>query len=201
MHLKNFNRSWGATLKASAIKDVLIVALLVTNALAVIGWFRSEETVVLVPFTLTESAEVSASTASKSYKEAYALAVAELVGNVTPGNADFVLQRIGDILSPDVYREVKERVSEQIADIKADSLSVSFEPRQVIHEPETDKIFVFGRFKSVGPSGEPRSFMRTYELRVAMRFGRPWVTEFVPYAGNPKTMAYLKSQSRPSGAR
>ena len=113
---------------------------------------------------------------------------------MTAGNADFITEVIGGILSPDAYRSIKSELAEQISDIKADSISVSFEPRQTIYEADTDKVFVYGQFESVGPTGKPHTYMRTYEMQIAMRFGRPWVTHFVPYMGPPKTLQALRSQ-------
>jgi hypothetical protein len=62
----------------------------------------------------------------------------------------------------------------------------------VLYEPSTRKAFVTGQFSSRGSIGDPIKMQRTYEVSVEVRFGRPWVTRFVPYAGLPKTEAYWK---------
>lgn len=194
MHFARFKGSWSAARRENATKNMLVAVLIVTNLIAVLGWFRTRETVVLVPPTLDERVTVSADAASDGYKKAWALYVAELLGNVSPGNADFILAAVEGIMAPSAYRTLKAALARQIQDIKVDSLTVSFEPRQVTHEIETNKVFVYGRFQAEGPSGDPRSFMRTYEMKVAMRFGRPWVTHLEPYAGVPRTVAYLQTQ-------
>lgn len=194
MQLSRFKKTWGEALRDSATKNMVIAALILANIIAVFGWFQSKQTVVLVPPGLNEEVTVSASAASAGYKKAWALYVATLLGNVTPGNADFVMETTGELLAPDVFRAIRELLAEQVRDIKDDSLTVSFEPRQVSYEPETEKVFVYGMFQSRGPSGTPQSFTRTYEMNIDMRFGRPWITSFRPYSGLPRTVAYLKTQ-------
>ncbi len=195
MNFDRFKKSWSEALRDIATKNIVIAVLILSNMLAIFGWFRSHETIVLVPPYLDERVQVSADSASESYKKSWALYVSELVGNVSPGNADFVLEAVEGILAPSAFRSIKAALTDQIQAIKEDSLTVSFEPRQITYEQETDKIFIFGQFQSEGPTGEPRRFMRTYELEVDIRFGRPWVTFFSPYTGTPKTLAQLKLSS------
>jgi hypothetical protein len=87
MQLGNFQKSWSQALQDNASKNFLIAALLALNAIAVVGWFRTEKTTVLVPPMHDETLEVSTKSASIGYKKAWALTVAQLAGNVTPGNA------------------------------------------------------------------------------------------------------------------
>ncbi len=195
MNFSEFRKSWSQAVRESASKNLVIGALVATNALAVVGWFRTKETIVLVPPSLDERMEVSASHASVGYKKAWALMVAELCGNVTPGNADLVLRTLGELLAPGTYRAIAADLATQIADIKRDSLTVSFEPRQILYEPATNKVFVTGQFASQGVSGSPISAIRTYEMTVDIRLGRPWITSFRPYAGMPASEESLKSRA------
>lgn len=185
MQLSGFKQSWQRAVRENTTKNFVIAALVLTNALTAAGWFRVEETIVLVPAMLDQRMEVRASDASPAYKKAWALTVAQLAGNVTPGNADLVLEGLGDFLSPDAYRGIAADLASQIADIKRDSLTVSFEPRQVLYEANTNKVFVTGQFASQGVSGSPLKAIRTYEMGIDIRFGRPWITSFKPYQGMP----------------
>lgn len=187
MRLTGLRKGLGELKADNLKKNTVIVLLAVTNLLAVLGWYQKDEIVRLVPAHLEKTEKVGSSTASEGYREAFALMVAQLSGNITPGNADFVKASLGNLLSPSAYRAIEKTLSDQIVDIKRDSLTVSFEPRQVVHEPETDKIFVTGEFASQGVSGKPIKVTRTYEMIVDIRFGRPWITEFKPYQGSPVT--------------
>lgn len=200
MDSKKLKTSWGQMVREGKIKNVLIACLIITNLISATGWFQKADKIVLIPSTLSEQATISPDESSESYVRAWALHVALLVGNITPGNADFVMKNLGEILAPESYRAIRDALAQQIADIKADSLTVAFEPRQVVYEPKTRKTFVYGQFSSRGSVGEPIKVMRTYEMSVETRFGRPWVTRFVPYGGEPKTEGYW-TRARPEEIR
>lgn len=195
MQLSGFKQSWSRAVRENTTKNFVIAALVATNAITAAGWFQVEETIVLVPAVLDQRMEVQASGASPAYKKAWALTVAQLAGNVTPGNADLVLESLGDLLSPDAYRKIAGDLASQIADIKRDSLTVSFEPRQILFEPSTNKVFVSGQFASSGVSGQPIKAVRTYEMTIDIRFGRPWITSFKPYQGMPVTEESAKGKA------
>lgn len=201
MQLSEFKQSWARAVRENTTKNFVIAALVVTNALTAAGWFQVEETVVLVPAVHDQRMEVRASDASPAYKKAWALTVAQLAGNVTPGNADLVLESLGDLLSPDAYRRIAADLAAQVADIKRDSLTVSFEPRQILYEPNTNKVFVSGQFASSGVSGQPIKAIRTYEMSIDIRFGRPWITSFKPYQGMPVTEESAKHKAASVSAR
>jgi conjugal transfer pilus assembly protein TraE len=198
MRLFELRRNWSQALRDSATKNVLIAILAVTSLLAVFGWVQQDKTVVLVPPNMDERVEVSLRHASIGYKKAWALTVAQLTGNITPGNADLVLDSLGELFSPDAYRAMSLSLSTQVNDIKRDSLTVAFEPRQILYEPSTDKVFVTGDFKSQGASGQPIKAVRTYEFVVDIHLGRPWISRFAPYEGLPATQESQKTAtSRP----
>lgn len=201
MQLSGFKQSWARSVRENTTKNFVIAALVATNALTAAGWFQVEETVVLVPAVLDQRMEVKASDASPAYKKAWALTVAQLAGNVTPGNADLVLESLGDLLSPDAYRKIAADLAAQVADIKRDSLTVSFEPRQILYEAKTNKVFVSGQFASQGVSGQPIKAIRTYEMSIDIRFGRPWITSFKPYQGMPVTEENVKHKTASTSPR
>ena len=192
MRLSKYQLSLADALQNNATKNIIIAVLLGTNFLSVWGWFSSTETIVLVPPTLDERVIVSADDASAGYKTAWGLYVAELLGNITPGNSDFVGAHIGEIFAPAAYRTLRDTILNQIEAISEDRITVRFEPREVSYEGETEKVFVYGSFTSAGPSGEPDQFERTFEVRVDMRFGRPWVTHFAAYEEPPRTIEALE---------
>lgn len=187
MQLSAFKQRWSQALRENARKNLLIAALVTTNVLTAACLFRVEETIVLVPAVVDQRMSLKASDASSAYKKAWALTVAQLSGNVTPGNADLVMESLGDLMSPEAYRRIAASLSAQVADIKRDSLTVSFEPQQILYEPETNTVFVSGPFASKGVSGQPIKAVRTYEITIEVRFGRPWITSFKPYQGMPAT--------------
>ncbi|MGI9304176.1 MAG: TraE/TraK family type IV conjugative transfer system protein [Gammaproteobacteria bacterium] len=199
MEFRDFKISFSQLLKQNRIKDGVILMLVIANLAAVFGWLRTRETVVLVPPTLNERAQVSFSSASPSYTKSWGFYVTSLVGNVSPGNIDFVVESLGEILSPEVYHDVKAALARQIQEIKEESTTVTFSPQQIVYEDETKKVFVYGRIRVAGPGSKPRDIMRTYEYILDMRFGRPWVTHFDVYEGVPQTLTVVQEKKRGAG--
>jgi conjugal transfer pilus assembly protein TraE len=58
--------------------------------------------------------------ASSELKESWGLYLAELLGNVTPTNADFIGKAIAPLLSTELYRSVMDALSEQVNALKID---------------------------------------------------------------------------------
>ena len=83
---------------------VLVLVLLI----AVMGFMlmQKKTVVTIVPWTADGEMILTKDDASRSYKEAWALAVTELVGNVTPSTVDFVSERLKPLLVPKIYHEV-----------------------------------------------------------------------------------------------
>ena len=97
-----------------------------------------------------------------------------------------------------IRAEVIEVMARQVNDIKLDRITTSFDPRSVLYEPETDKVFVHGVQTSQGPGGRPQGRNRTYEFRIAFANYRPRITHIDVYGGEPKTLDRLQNQ--PGGA-
>lgn len=168
---------------------LLSVALMVTS----VGWLQTRETVVLVPPQLDEKVWVSSNDSAPGYKKAWALSVAQLMGNVSPGNADFIVDVMGSMLEPLAYRRIKEELTQQAEDIKEGSLVVTFEPQSLLHEEETDKVFVYGMTTVQGPNKVEEVIHRTFEFSVNIAFGSPRISFFDVYEGQPKTQKYLQA--------
>ena len=176
----------------NATKNIIIAVLLATNTLLAWGWFTSTETIVLVPPTLDERVVVSSDDASEGYKTAWGVYVAEMMGNITPGNVEFISESMEAMFAAEAYRELRSTIGEQLEAISRERITVSFEPRQVYYEARTDKVFVSGRFHTSGAGSTGQALSRTFELRIEMRFGRPWVTHFVAYQEPPRTIDALE---------
>ncbi len=146
MHIAEYLRSYNG-MKRETLFYRLSVACLSVTVLALVGAFIVRDRVVVIaPYTLSSEAWVRSDDGSRSYKEAWALFFAQELGNVTPGNIDFVRERIGQLISPSIYKEFMEAMSQQALSIKEDRVVLRFEPGSVEYEKGTDKIFVSGRF-------------------------------------------------------
>jgi conjugal transfer pilus assembly protein TraE len=142
---------------------------------------------------LSQEVEVTRSQASSEFKESWGLFLAELLGNTTPANADFLKTAVEPLLAPDIYRSVLDAMSDQIKAIKMDRVAISFTPRHVDYEAETNKVFVSGELKSQGPSSKPDIKPRTYEFIIAIKNYRPSLEYIDVYPDSPRTLARLKA--------
>lgn len=192
MRLDSFLSTWEAIQGENRIHRFLVSGLLLTNVLTAIAVLRTDRTVVLIPPQIQGEVELSRRNASSSLKESWGLYIAELIGNVTPANGEFIEKSLGPLLAPGIYRSVSEALSEQIRALKMDRVAVSFKPKQVFYEQETDKIFVTGDHVTQGPNSHPEIQDRTYEFRILFKDYRPLLDSIDVYTDEPRTLEHLK---------
>jgi conjugal transfer pilus assembly protein TraE len=201
--LSQFLESWRIVQAENRLHRVLLIGLIVSNAISAPAALRTERAVVLVPPNLSREVEITRNEASGELKESWGLYLAELLGNVTPATAEFIRSAIGPLLSADIYRSVMDAMAEQISALKMDRIAISFKPRQVFYEKESDKVFVTGELSSQGPNSKPDVRKRTYEFVLSIRNYRPRLDAIDVYADEPRTRERLEAlkQSDSSPAR
>jgi conjugal transfer pilus assembly protein TraE len=74
-----------------------------------------------------------------------------------------------------------------------DRVAISFTPRHVVYEAETNKVFVSGELKSQGPSSKPDIKPRTYEFIIIIKNYRPSLAFIDVYPDDPRTLERLKA--------
>jgi conjugal transfer pilus assembly protein TraE len=197
VRLARFLATWRGLTLENRFHRVVLLLLLATNLTTALALVNAERTVVLVPPVLEGPVEVARDSAAREVKEAWALYVAELLGNVSPGNAEFLERAIEPLLAPALRRAVAEVMAYQVGEIQRESVTLTYLPRNVLYEPETDKVFVTGSQTSAGPAGRPQVRVRTYELTLAFRHYRPVVTHLDVYPEEPRTLERLSARGAP----
>ena len=91
-----------------------------------------------------------------------------------------------------------EVIEKQIMELKLDRITLSFKPREVVYEPETDKVFISGIQTSSGPGGKPKQKPRTYEIIIDLNDYKPVIAHINAYADQPKTLQRLKMMEESS---
>ena len=86
-----------------------------------------------------------------------------------------------------------DAMTDQIKAIKMDRVAISFTPRHVDYEAETNKVFVSGELKSQGPSSKPDVKPRTYEFIIVIKNYRPRLEFIDVYPEDPRTLDRLKA--------
>ncbi len=145
--------------------------------------------VTIQPWTLSEDAQVTRDDASRSYIEAWGFALAELVGNATPGNVRFISDRLKPLLDPKIYHATLEGLEANARSLVEERITMRFEPRRVPFEKSTGKVYVFGHsFLRQGTSFEQeKREPRTYEFTIRIANYAPLITRIDTYEGSPRT--------------
>lgn len=193
MKFADFLSSWKGTNQENRFWR-LLVPILAVSQLATVGllYIQDKETI-LVPPEINEKMQLSRKHASASYKKPWAMFLATTIGNVTPGNVDFLVDNLQMLLSSDVYHQMRQALAEQSESIKRDNLTVVFEPTAVLFEAESGKTFVSGLSYSRGSGGlTSKKTNRVFEVVVDVEAGRPVITSMDTYEGEPHTILWLE---------
>lgn len=183
MRLQNLLDTWGGTQAENRFLRVITAGLLVICLVLTFAYIGKGEVIVLVPPNLKEEVQISKNSADGETKKAWGLYVAQLIGNVTPANADFVAEVIEPLLHPRIYKSVRENLAFQIESLKMERVSLSFSPRRVAYEPSTDRVYVSGQLTSSGLGGAQEKNNRTYEMQIDVEGFRPLITFLDVYKG------------------
>lgn len=191
MTLKDYLNTWEGLKSEAKITRIVLVSLAI--ALAAVSFYlvNKQEIVVLQPVTLGADAWITENKSSQSYKEAWALYLAQLTGNVTPTNLDFIKERLKPLLSPSIYGEVIDAMEMQAQSIKEDRVTMRFEPRSVHYEETSDRVFVLGKAFIKGALGPEKAETRTYEYQLKISHYLPLITLITTYEGNPRSESVL----------
>lgn len=192
MKWKEFLRTWEGVKTENLWLRGFIGALIVIILCLMVLVFRKETVVTVQPFTLTEEAWISSDQSSQSYKEAWGMALSQLIGNVTPATVDFLKERLSPILSARIYQDVIDVLEVQATDIKKDRVTMRFEPRVVIYEQSTNKVFVEGRSFVRGAQAAEKASERTYEFVINVVGYMPQLDHIETYSGRANTKEQLK---------
>jgi conjugal transfer pilus assembly protein TraE len=197
MNFKSFINSWQGINAENKFHRLLLTVNSIALVIAVIGWQTKDRVTVVVPPTLNEKAEIALSSASIGYKKSWGLFVAELLGNITPSNVEFVVESLSSMMTGENYEKFRTMSALQVEKIKRDGMSISFEPRSIQYERQSDKVFVSGNsiVEAAGVKA-PQSFTRVFEVVVEIKNGLPKISYIDTYQGQAKTRDILEKISR-----
>jgi len=186
MNYRKFESKWLSIEKSNQFFKLVCIGLLATNFITLIGWLKKDQAIILIPAELSEKAEISRNKSSEGYKKAWAMYATTLLGNITPDNADFVLESLKNMVTGEVNETIAENIAEELDTLKQEKVSSSFEIVRVVYEPETDIVFVNGRNKLIGPGGKTNATDQTMEFIIDVKQYSPIISHIASYAGQPR---------------
>lgn len=196
MDYKHFRSTWDGLQSSNRFLKFLVLFLLTLNVLMAVGWLKKDAAIILVPPSLSENSEIAKNKASEGYKKAWALYAASLIGNVTPENADFVLKTFQGMITSDLRAAVTNRIMSEVNTLRVESVTSSFEIDGIGYEAKSDKVFVFGKNKLVGPTQETKISDETIEFIIEVKQFHPFITHLASYKGPPRTIKMLEMQEK-----
>lgn len=165
---------------------MITAALSMTSlALAFMAFTKTVE-VVVVPPNFTEEIRVADNQANEHYKVRWAFATAALAGNITGKNAEFVVEQIGNMLSPYLKEYVLPGLVKEAQIIKVREASQRFTVEDAIYDPERDIVWIWGWKEFIVKGRDPDRQRWTYEFRIEPFNGRPAITHFDAYPDTPR---------------
>lgn len=185
---KFFGNTAAGLKKENATFKVLLYAMVVINGLLTVVALHKESIQTITPPTLVEQAWVDENVASDTYTEAWAMYVALVLGNVTPGTAQMIQKIMDPLLSADIYQDFVNLLQKQVGEIRRDRVTLKFEPRKITREPGKPSLFyVTGRSTMEGPTGKKEREDRTYVVEIRIKRYKPIIEFIETYKGGPRT--------------
>lgn len=164
-----------------------IVLSLVANVALSFGQVMRSQIVTIVPSNVMSKSTYTASTADEGALSSWGMYLANLLGNVTPSNADFTAETVGHLLGPSIYKQVMGGISEQVTKIKTEQLSLKFDAAEVKFNAAKNAVFVNGWLTTTDSHGTASREERTYEIYFDVVNYQPRVVGLTSYAGKPAT--------------
>ena len=194
MDYKKLASTWLSLQASNRFLKSVCIFLVALNLLSLIGWLKKDTVVILIPPGLSEKSEIAKNKASEGYKKAWGMYTATLIGNVTPENADFVLESFSGMVTGEIRSIVTEQITQELDTLKQEKVSSTFEIVRVTYEPETDKVFVTGRNRMTGAGGKSTPTEQTFEFKIDVKQYSPSITQMASYEGMPRLLSVLQKE-------
>ncbi|OJY94429.1 MAG: hypothetical protein BGP25_05410 [Lysobacterales bacterium 63-13] len=161
----------------------LVLGLITVNVVLVFMLAFRSEIITINPPDPKGIVTYERTRASEDALTSWGLYIATLLGNVSPKNAQFVSNSVGQILAPEIYQDVMRTVAEQAKAIEMDQLTLRFEPAEVKFDPNRNAVYVVGWLSTQDAHGSTNRVQRTYEMWWKVVNYQPRLVGLNAYAG------------------
>ncbi len=197
MNAGKFKKTFNGLHSDNFYLKALVVLLGVVVLFLVVKTNSKDTIVTIVPPTMAEQGWLDRQKASESYTSAWALYISYLLGNANPKNGALIKTAITPLLDNAIQADILGAIDDQINQIRRDSVSIAFEPKQILQDKRTpNKYYVYGDSSVTGSSENKVGVRRTYEMDIEIHNYKPVLTMVKTYAGQPKTPESLEREKR-----
>lgn len=192
-------KSWSEAIASRNISVasnlVLAIAILI---LTVMLFFKAPHTIALTQDSVFGDMELIGDQANQNYQQSWAFAIANLLGNIDQTNIKFVKTAIMNVLSPKLKVEIEPLLDRQVELIRQRGVKQMFIVDDLIHEPETDLIAIWGKKITYIDNKIRDSERWTYEMKIIAKNGRPKVVYLNQYNGTPRKKKAKTNKKTPA---
>jgi conjugal transfer pilus assembly protein TraE len=178
-------KSWSQAMVNHNISKVTNVGLIAVILMLSLKILQDPVEVHVNPSTLNEQISIKGNEANSSYKQMWAYAMAELIGNITPHNVGFVKDSITRVLSPRLQAKLEKQIDDMVSLVKAKNVSQLFIVQNMYHNENNDVIYIWGDKKSFVSGEQASSTKWTYEFKISVHNGSPRIVHIDQYKGSP----------------
>lgn len=189
---QTFKLGYKGALETIKLQKYAILVMAVTIFMLVYGVLQKRERLVILPPVTDERLELAYESANEAYFKGFGLYVASFLGNINPSNASFVKEGLALSFSPQLYAEMRAKITEDAEKMRLSGRSLRFYPDRVLYEVQTGKTFVAGKQEIISAAGNIHEQDISYEMEVVIRDGLPQISKFSTYTGAPKTEEWLQ---------
>ncbi|MDD5056531.1 MAG: TraE/TraK family type IV conjugative transfer system protein [Sideroxydans sp.] len=188
--------TWENATRTNLVLAIVALILSVIALSAVVYSQTKHERIVLTPVVVDKRMVLGWSSADENYIKAFALSVAQLVGDLTPENVPFVVDSMSQFVHPSIYSDLRKKmlavgITRQFREL---ANSTRYLPSSVEYEADTSKAFVTGIMESTTAAGTDKRAM-TYEMVIKIEGGMPMIYSFDNYADTPHNKAWTTSHT------
>ena len=173
------NKNIGRSNLALSISVVLLLFMVMTK----------QTEVIVMPNDFKEPIVMNGNSVTQEFKIQWGLMISNIIGNITPKNAKFVIDRVTKMipleLNPD---EAEATMAAAIEEMALRGVSQKFVPSDAIYSSVTDYVWVVGEQTTTSlKTGAADTTAYTFELKIGIRNGNPMILDIQQYpaAVNP----------------
>lgn len=170
----------------------VLAVMTIALAFMSVALVRREQIVVIAPPVIDAELAIGRTSGDVDYKRAWAMFVAETLGDITPANLEFMRAVMERFVDASIYREVISRLEQELDKVRRDQLAISFEPHRVLFEEARDRVFVHGISTVRSPLGGEVRTARTFEMTIGVSNYQPRLTYLTTYEGAPRTAQVVR---------